>query len=66
MAFEIAHSQLRFEALSPARRLLALLAALAFLVGLAWCCVTAYQAQPLEPSPSAKPLITPGAGQRGA
>jgi hypothetical protein len=36
MAFEIAHPQHAFEALSPARRLLALLAGLAFLVGLAW------------------------------
>jgi hypothetical protein len=66
MAFEIAHPQLRFEALSPARRLLALLAGLAFLIGFAWACVTAYQAQPLEPAPPAKPLITPGAGSRGA
>jgi hypothetical protein len=66
MAFEIAHPQLRFEALSPAQRLLALLAGLAFVVGLAWACVTAYQAEPLAPSPPAKPLITPGAGSRGA
>jgi hypothetical protein len=66
MAFEIAHPQLRIEALSPARRLLALLAGLAFLVGLAWACVTAYQAEPIEPSPPAKRLITPGAGPRGA
>jgi hypothetical protein len=66
MAFEIAHPQHAFEALSPAPRLLALLAGLAFLVGLAWSCVTAYQAQPLDPAPPAKPLITPGAGPRGA
>jgi hypothetical protein len=48
MAFEIAHPQVRIENLSPARRLFTWLLGAAFLAGLAWCCVTAYNAQPLD------------------
>jgi hypothetical protein len=54
MAFEIAHSQFQLENLSPGRRLAALLLGLAFLAGLAWCCVTAYNAQPLDAQQEAK------------
>ena len=62
MAFEIAHTQLRFDTLSPRRRLLALLVGLAFLAGLIWSCVTAYHAQPID-LPE-KPAITPDASPR--
>ena len=70
MAFEIAHPRMDFENISPRRRFLALLLGLAALAGLVWCCVTAYNARPLDApqvqeAPQVKQApITPGAGAR--
>lgn len=64
MAFEIAHAEWRLQLLSPLRRALAALLALALLAGLIWSCVTAYHAQPLDGPPPKRPAITPGAGPR--
>jgi hypothetical protein len=66
MAFEIAHTHHSFGSLTPLRRALAVLLGLAFLAFLGWSCVTAYNARPLDEAPAKRPVITPGAGSRGA
>ncbi len=48
MAFEIAHSKLEFDKLSPVGRAAAIFLGALMLVGLLWAGVTAYNAQPLD------------------
>jgi hypothetical protein len=60
MAFEIVHSKIEFDKLSPLGRAAAMLLGALVLIGLAWAAVTAYNAKPLDtPAQHAPHAATP-------
>lgn len=61
MAFEIAHSKIEFDKLSPSRRAAAILLGALALIGLFWAGVTAYNAKPLDAPAQHGPSNVPGA-----
>jgi hypothetical protein len=62
MAFEIAHSKLDFDKLSPVARAAAVVLGALALIGLVWAGVTAYNAQPLDATMGHHPAHMRGAG----
>ena len=61
MAFEIAHSKLDFDKLSPSRRVAAILLGVLLLLGLVCAGVTAYNVQPLDEPARQHSAASPGA-----